>query len=59
MMSRKFELAFGLIVIAFEYRPERWDSHQQNVLGVDLDQDASTRLWSNVECITQWLMGSF
>lgn len=56
LLSRKFEFAIGIVVIGFEYRPDRWDHHQQNIVGLDLDQDATARLLGNMETIAQWFV---
>lgn len=55
LLSRKFEFALGIVVIGFEYRPDRCDHHQQNIVGIDLDADASNRILGNLESIMQWL----
>lgn len=53
--SRKWEISFGVFVVAFELRPDLQESHKQNMLALDFDQDTGTRFWSACEALLKML----
>lgn len=50
-LSRKWEISIGVVVVAFELRPELQQAHKQNMLALDFDQDAANRLCAFCESL--------
>lgn len=41
MLSGRMEVAIGTLILSLEFRPSEWGGHQQNVLGLDVNQHVS------------------
>lgn len=53
MLSGRMEFSIGVLILSLEFRPSDWGTHQQNVCGVDVNQNVSAGLWNVWEMLAK------